>query len=45
MPYLDYLLREALPTNKMEARWLTRRAKSFVIIEGELYMRSHTKIL
>ena len=27
--YLDYLLHEALPTDKMEARWLTRRAKSF----------------
>ena len=29
----------------MEARWITRRAKSFVIIEGELYKQSHTKIL
>ena len=45
MPYLDYLLREALPTNKIEAQWLTRRAKSFVVIEGELYKRSHTGIL
>ena len=36
-PYLDYLLREALPMDKMEAQWLARRAKSFVIIEGELY--------
>ena len=31
--------------DKTEAQWLTRRAKSFVIIEGELYKRSHTKIL
>ena len=45
MPYLKYLLREALPTNKMEARWLACRAKSFVIIEGELYRQSHTRIL
>ena len=45
MPYLDYLLHEALLTDKMEARWLTHRAKSFVIIEGELYRRSHTGIL
>ena len=37
MPYLDYLLREALPMNKTEARRLVRRAKSFVVIEGELY--------
>ena len=36
-PYLDYLLRDALPTNKMEARWLACRAKSSVVIEGVLY--------
>ena len=36
-PYLDYLLCEALPMDKMEAWWLTRRVKSFVLIEGELY--------
>ena len=45
MTYLDYLLRQALPTDKTEARWLTRRDKSFVIIEGELYRRSHTGTL
>jgi hypothetical protein len=44
-PYLDYLLREVLPTNKMEARWLAHRAKSFMIVEGELYKQSHTRIL
>ena len=37
MPYLDYLLREALPMDKTEAQRLTRRAKSFVVIEGKLY--------
>ena len=37
VPYLDYLLHEALPMDKMEARWLARRAKSFVLIEGKLY--------
>ena len=36
-PYLDYLLCEALPMDKTEARRLARRAKSFVLIEGELY--------
>ena len=45
MPYLDYLLREALSMDKTEARRLTRRAKSFVFIEGELYKQSHTRIL
>ena len=44
-PYLDYLLREVLPTDKTEAWRLTSYAKSFVIIEGELYKRSHTRIL
>ena len=36
-PYLDYLLHEVLPTNKTEARRLTRHAKSIVLIGGELY--------
>ena len=31
--------------DKMDARWLVRRAKSFVLIEGDLYRRSHTRIL
>ena len=44
-PYLDCLLREVLPTDKTEARWLARHAKSFVIIEGELYKCSLTGIL
>ena len=45
MLYLDYLLRDTLSTNKTEARLLTRCAKSFVLIEGELYKQSHTGIL
>ena len=44
-PYLDYLLYEALPMDKMEARQLACCAKSFVVIEGELYRRSHTRLL
>jgi len=44
-PYLDYLLHDTLPTDKTEARWLTHHAKSFVLVEGELYKRSHTEIL
>ena len=42
MPYLNYLLREVLPTDKTEAQRLTRHAKSFVLVEGELYKRSPT---
>ena len=43
--YLDYLLCDTLPMDKMEAQWLAHRAKSFVLMEGELYKRSHTGIL
>ena len=43
--YLDYLLHDTLPMDKTEARRLVHRAKSFVLIEGELYKRSHTGIL
>ena len=44
-PYLDCLLHEVLPIDKTEARQLARRAKSFIVIKGELYKRSHTGIL
>ena len=43
--YLDYLLCNILPADKTEARQLARRAKSFILIDGELYKRSHTRIL
>ena len=44
-PYLNCLLHEVLPADKTEAQWLARRAKSFIVIKGELYKRSHTGIL
>jgi transposase InsO family protein len=46
-PYLEYLLRGELPLDKAEARRLTRRAKSFVLLgdEKELYHRSPSGIL
>ena len=43
--YLDYLLRDTLPADKTESRRLAHRAKSFVLVEGELYKRSHIRIL
>ena len=43
--YLDYLLHNTLPTDKTEAQRLARHAKSFVLVEGKLYRRSHTRIL
>ena len=35
--YLDYLLHDTLPTDRMEAQRLTHHAKSFVLVEGKLY--------
>jgi ribonuclease HI len=46
-PYLEYLLRGELPLDKVEARRLARRAKSFVLLgdEKELYHCSPLGIL
>jgi len=44
-PYLNYLLHEVLSMDKTEVQRLACHAKSFDIIEGELYKRSHTRIL
>jgi hypothetical protein len=45
--YLDCLIRGELPLEKTEARWIARRAKTFVIYgdDKELYRRSPTGIL
>ena len=43
--YLDYLLHDTLSMDKTEARRLACHAKSFILVEGELYKRSHTGIL
>jgi hypothetical protein len=47
VPYLDHLTRGDLPSDKTEARWITRWAKSFVIFgdNKELYRRSPMGIL
>ncbi|XP_072148477.1 uncharacterized protein [Setaria viridis] len=44
-PYLDYLVHDTLPAKQTEARRIARRAKSFAVIDQELYKRSHTGIL
>jgi hypothetical protein len=43
--YLDYLVRGVLLTNKTEAQRLARHAKSFVLLDRELYKRSPIGIL
>jgi hypothetical protein len=47
VPYLDHLTRGDLPLDKTEARWIARRAKTFVIFgdNEELYRHSPTGIL
>jgi hypothetical protein len=47
VPYLDYLIRGDLPSDKIEARRIARRVKTFVIFgdSRELYRRSPTGIL
>ena len=44
-PFLAYMLRQELPEDTVEARRITRRAKAFTIIGGELYKRSISAIL
>ena len=44
-PYLEWLLEGKLPPDQMEARRIARRAKSFVLLEGDLYRRSASGIL
>ncbi|XP_004977706.1 uncharacterized protein LOC101770904 [Setaria italica] len=44
-PYLDYLIRKLLPIDNTEARRIACCAKSFIIIDWELYKQSHIGIL
>ena len=43
--YLDWMIQGALPSNHAQARRLARRAKSFVLIDNELYKRSPSGVL
>ena len=43
--YLDWMIRGVLPSNRAQARRLARRAKSFVLIDHELYKRSPSGVL
>lgn len=43
-PYLDYLIDQKLLENEVLARQIMRRAKSYTIIDGQLYKRSTSKI-
>ncbi|XP_066324263.1 uncharacterized protein [Miscanthus floridulus] len=45
VPFLDCLVRGELPADRTKARWLARRAKTYVLSNGELYRRSPSGIL
>ena len=44
-PLLAYLLEEVLPPKRTEARWIARRAKTFVTLGDEIYKRSPSGVL
>ena len=37
VPLLAYLVEEVLPSERTEAQWIARRAKTFVVLGDELY--------
>jgi hypothetical protein len=44
-PILEWLVEGKLPSDQTEARRIARRAKAFVLINGELYKRGAADIL
>jgi ribonuclease HI len=44
-PILEWLVEGKLPSDQTEARHIARRAKAFVLIDGELYKRGAASIL
>jgi hypothetical protein len=44
-PILEWLVEGKLPLDQMEARRIVRRAKAFVLIDGELYKHGAAGIL
>ena len=43
--YLDWMIRGVLPSNRAQARCLARWAKSFILIDNDLYKRSPSGVL
>ena len=43
--YLDWMIRGVLPSDRAQARRIARRAKSFVLIDDELYKHSPSGVL
>ncbi|XP_066321959.1 uncharacterized protein [Miscanthus floridulus] len=45
VPFLDYLIRGELPTDRTKARWLARQAKTYILYDRELYRQSPLGVL
>ena len=43
--YLDWMIRGVLPSDRAQVRRIARRAKSFVLIDNELYKHSPSGVL
>jgi triphosphoribosyl-dephospho-CoA synthetase len=43
--YITWMARGELPSERSEARRITRMAKSFTLVDGELYKRAASGIL
>ena len=43
--YLDWINRGVLPSDRAETRCIARQAKSFIVIDRELYRRSPSGVL
>ncbi|KAK1612950.1 hypothetical protein QYE76_036623 [Lolium multiflorum] len=43
-PFLDYLIDEKLPEDEVLARQIIRRARSYTIVDGQLYKRNTTGV-
>ena len=44
VPFLDYLVNGKLPEDEVDSRRLTRHAKAYMVIDGQLYKRSTTGV-
>jgi hypothetical protein len=44
-PYLAYMTNKKLPEDIVEARRIIRRSKAFIVVKGELYKKSISRVL
>jgi hypothetical protein len=44
-PYLEYMVSKTLPEDVVEALRIVQRSKTFVVVKGELYKKSISRVL